>query len=355
MITISQFTMTVGLLPEFIAIIYSFKGLKKSHYVYFRYMFMTWAFLFLGNLLLAISYFNLDFIMYRIGIIINIPLCFTIIILMDSISSSHLDWKKMVAATFFSTTVLITAWEPNAVRLNVTGLGEITPAINGVFLIWSSLLFIFIGLNWLFYSIKIRINAPSKVRKMANINLIGAIIAGPGSMLAFSLGIVWYFPGTDYILIAIGAIFFSKSFQKHPNLGYVLPFTIYRIMIIHSESNALIYKYSWKKIGSVDPNLFANALGGISALLQESLEQWRLRELKFEEGKLLLHKSKTLPIVYALIVSETNNVLLNGLNLFDGLFSKKFAPLFKKDEDTIDLTPFKESLTLVEKAFPIIL
>ncbi|MHA1394880.1 MAG: hypothetical protein ACTSRZ_15355, partial [Promethearchaeota archaeon] len=240
MVLIAQITMLTGLFPELIAIIYSFAGWKKYRYSYFKWMFLTWAFLFFGNVLLSISYFTYDFNTYRLGVIINVPLCFTIIILMDSISSNHIDTKKMILATCISTALIITAWEEGSVKLNTTGLNEITPSLNGTFLIVGSLTFIFAGLNWLFYAIKITIHSPFQIKKIAKINLIGSIIAGPGAMLAFSLGIVWFFPGTDYLLIGIGALIFTSSFNKKPSLGFILPFTAYRIMIIHTESSLLI-------------------------------------------------------------------------------------------------------------------
>ena len=71
------------------------------------------------------------------------------------------------------------------------------------FFLWLGNLLLAIGyltLNLVVYKIGLIATVPLTIS-------IILLIGGPGAALAYASGIVWFLPGTDHFLIAIGALF----------------------------------------------------------------------------------------------------------------------------------------------------
>ncbi|MHA1332334.1 MAG: hypothetical protein ACTSR2_14800, partial [Candidatus Hodarchaeales archaeon] len=305
--------MSIALLPESIAVIMSLRGFLQTGYHHFLYMFLTWSFLLVGNFFLAIAYFTLDFTLYKLGVIASVPLMFSIMVLVDSLSRDHIDPFKLFIVSIIATSVLIFAFEPDAVILHQTLLDETTPSMQGNFMLFSSAVFIVSGFMWVYYMTKIHISAPKSIKKYSKINLSGALIAGPGSAIAFASGFVWIFPGTDYMLIGIGALLCSYSFVKQPKLGYVLPFNVYRLLVIDTNIGMPIYSFTWDSHDLMDSLLFSGAFHGIIMILNESLSRGLVKEITLDQGKLLLKQADDIPLVFVLIASKSHLLLKQGL------------------------------------------
>lgn len=200
--SVGTIVLFIATIPELIALFISVRGYITKRYPHFIFMSSTWFFMFFGTLLLAIAYFDTNIEIYRLAILANIPIMFSIMLLVDSISRQDIDPRKLFVMTIVMTATIIFSFDSNAIKINVSYLGEHAPALAGRFDVAGSALFLLGGFFWLFYMAKIYIHAPKNIKKDALINLIGAIIAGPGAALAFSSGFVWYLPGTDYVCIA---------------------------------------------------------------------------------------------------------------------------------------------------------
>ena len=286
-ITTGTIIISLALIPEFIAVGISLRGYFTKKYPHFLYMSFTWFFMFVGTFLLALSYLFIDKALYPFAIIANAPLTFSIMLLVDSISRKNVDPWKLIAVTIVSTCLIVFSVDSNAVIINKDFFGESAPALSGRFDLAGSAIFIIAGFFWLYYMAKIYINAPLSIKRDAGINLLGAIIAGPGAAIAFASGFVWILPGTDYACIAIGALTCAYAFNRQPKLGYVLPFKVYRIMIINSNSGITLFSYDWDKVQPFDNQLFSAALTGICSILNESLGKGIIREIEFEQGVLI--------------------------------------------------------------------
>ncbi len=81
--TYSAIVMLISTLPSFLAVIVSLYGKYKTNYAHFKYMAIAWLSLFIGNLLISISYIFLDYTMYIWGILLLIPMIFALVALLD--------------------------------------------------------------------------------------------------------------------------------------------------------------------------------------------------------------------------------------------------------------------------------
>lgn len=350
--TVASFVMLSGFIPLFISVIMSIKGYFQYKYRSFLFMALSWGFMGLGNFVIACGYILMDFRVYKIGVLLSIPLGYAIIFLFDSISRDSFSTSKIVIMSILSTALIIFGLEPDVVIENVTGLGEHTPAMTGFFQITGSLVFLFAGLLWLFYMIKIYRNAPLHLKKMALFNLIGSVIAGPGSIIAFGSGFVWLIPGTDYVLIGIGALICTYCFYRQPKLGYVLPFVVYRLQVIQVSSGLPLYEYTWTPLKLNNQTLFSAAIKGVSSILKESLGKWEMREILFDKGMLIFEYDSKLPIAFILISSKSTAIMRQGLTLFKEKFIKNFEAVL--GQNIAELSQFENAEKLIQDSFPFV-
>jgi len=345
--------MFLGTIPELIAVVMSLISYLKHKYPHLLYMSAAWFFLWLGNLLLAIAYLTLNVTIYKIGVLATAPLTFFIVLLMDTISRETLDPRKLFIITIVSSFVLVFAFDENAVIMNTSALGEVAPALNGRFLIAGSSLFIISGVLWFYYMLQIHLKAPKKLKKISSINLIGATIAGPSAAIAFASGLVWILPGTDYMMIGIGALICTYSFVKQPKLGYVLPFKVSRLLAIDINTGLPVYSHTWEEEGLIDSYLFSGAIHGITLILKESLHKGLVKEIRLEEGVLILKQPVIdYPIAFVLIASKTSAILHQALNIFASSFIKEYPK--KMLEEIIHKAQPPSISKIVQNAFPFV-
>ncbi|MHA1143146.1 MAG: hypothetical protein ACTSRW_00225 [Candidatus Helarchaeota archaeon] len=349
-LSISTLILFIATIPELMAVIISLYGYLRTRFPHFFYMFFTWIFLSLGNILIGFAYLFLNTTIYRVGILISAPLAFAIMGLVDSISREHVHAPKLFIISIISTVLFIFAFDLNSVVYNVSILGDITLAMTGPFMIAGSLTFIFSGLLWIYYMLKIHLNAPTSIKKYSLINLIGAILAGPGSFIAFSTGLVWIVPGTDYLFISCGAFLCAFSFWNQPELGYVLPFKAFRLMCINSESGVPIYTHDWDPTNVADDTLLSGAIQALSSILDEGLGKGFVREVKFDNGIMIINRVEDSNLMFVIISSKSSPILLHGLTQFGNDFIDKFRK--EISAKLINMKDFSSADNLIKKNFP---
>ncbi|MHA1316848.1 MAG: hypothetical protein ACTSRR_05905 [Candidatus Heimdallarchaeaceae archaeon] len=350
-LTFSTLIMFISTIPEFIALVMCAINFRKKRYLHYLYMFATWFFLWLGNLLLAIGYLTLNLVVYKVGLLVTIPLTFFIMLLVDSISRESIEPFKLSIVMIVSTLAFAFGLEKNVVALNVSKLGEVGPIVVGRFNYALAASFLVSSVLWFYYFLVLYLKSPKNLRKIASINLLGAIIGGPLAGLAYASGIVWYLPGTDYFLIAIGALLTTYSFSKEPKLGYILPFKVSRLLLIDIESGLPLFSHTWDNSGLVDSYLFSGAIHGITNILNESLHKGLVKEIRLEEASLIIKASeeKDYPVAFVLITNKTSAILSQSLDLLEKNITRTI-PKEKIEEITINQSSNLESY--IESAFP---
>jgi len=350
--TIASGVLIFALIPEMLAAFISLRGYLIYHYNIFKFIFLTWFSLWLGNLCIALGYIFLNFTIYRIGVLISIPLAYSTVAMVDSFEREFTESWKLVLITIISSMLLVLSFEPGAIALNTSTLGELGPSLQGPFMYAGGLLFIVDGGFWAYYMWKIYHRAPSSIRKYAGINLLGGLLAGPGSMIVFASGLIWLIPGTDYLLIGCGAFLCAYAFWKEPKLGYVLPFKVYKLLVVQEYGSIPLYSHNWRKLPIDDNILFSGALSGISMILRESLGGWMISEIKFDQGRLIVSSSKEPGVIFVLITSNSTSILRDGLVVFQQQFLKCFASEIRDREQ--NLVKFERAEELIRTAFPFV-
>ncbi len=352
LITYGFAILALSTIPSASASIISLRSYSRTSYPHFKLMAITWFFLSAGVAFLALSYLFLDLTAYRIGIFITVPLMYSVIFLVDTVSQQKIDPVKIFIATVAASLTFIYGLEPDSVGISVSALGEEHPVLMGKFMLAGSLAFIVSGTYWLYYMVKIYYFCPPSIKKYARVNLLGAILMGPGSALAFASGFVWIFPGTDYLLISIGSLLCTYSFQREPKLGYILPFKVYHLIVIDTKSGIPLFTHNWEETEETEIVLFSSALKAISSILDESLNKGFIREIIFTRALLIIHQPEDSRIIYALVASKSNEILRHGLVLFDKLFRQTYQRKIKENISLV--SQFEEAVTLTERAFPFV-
>ncbi|MHA1732292.1 MAG: hypothetical protein ACTSU5_10125 [Promethearchaeota archaeon] len=351
--TTASVVLLVATIPEFVATCISLAWFVRLKYRHFLYMFVTWLFLALGNLLIALSYLLLDVELYRVGILASVPLLFSIMVMVDSISRDGVDPKKLFLVTVTSSLMFAFAFEEGTVTLHESLLGEVGPTMLGRFSVAGSVVFLLAGLMWLYYMAKVDAGAPAELKGQAHINLVGACLAGPGSIAAFATGFVWVVPGTDYLLIGIGALLTAYSFGRQPKLGYVLQFKVYRLIAIDRTASIPLFTHTWYAEGLGDETLFTGAFQSICAIFDETLGRGLVQEVKFESGILILQSVEDFPVAFILITSKSTPVLRNALKQFAIEFAKRFSGVVKGGLAN-EIGQFGVAVDIVGDAFPFV-
>ncbi|MHA1247634.1 MAG: hypothetical protein ACTSPE_09935 [Candidatus Thorarchaeota archaeon] len=351
-VTLGAVMLLVATVPEILAVVISLKRYLDRGYREYLFMFVTWVFLWLGNLLIGISYLTLDLFVYRLGIAASAPLLFGLMVLVDSVSRDHVDPRKVFVVTAASTVLGLFAFDETSVTLNISALGETGPSMVGGLAISGAIVFVIAGIFWLYYMAVIHLRAPATLKRYSRVSLIGALLAGPGSMVAFATGFVWIVPGTDYLLIGLGALLTAYAFASQPKLGYVLPFEVFRLVAFDTESGIPIFAYTWNEQGLVDSTLFTGAMTGINNLLNESLSRGAVEYIAFEHGVLLIDHFPEVEVAFSLLASRSSAMLHQALRLFAEAFVEKFDAQLRRDKSIT--SAFTAAEEIVDTAFPFV-
>ncbi|MCF2136533.1 MAG: hypothetical protein K9W43_04750 [Candidatus Thorarchaeota archaeon] len=351
-ITIGVAILLVATIPQIMAAYISIRGYLRTRYRQYAFMAFTWLVMWMGTLLIGLAYLTLNTLIYRMGFVIQGLVTFGIMGLVDSVALDHVDSRKLIAVTAAQTALVIYGASEVYVTQHTSVLGEVGLEMTGPLAAAGSIVFILSGAFWLYYMALIDRAVPQTLKKYSRTTLIGAIIAGPGSIIAFASGFVWIFPGTDYLMIGIGAFLTAYAFTRQPKLGYVLRFKVFRLMVFDSESGIPIYTYTWDQRGLVDSTLFSGALTGITNLLNESLSRGAMRDIIFERGVLLIRKTQFENVALTLLSTKSTPILREGLDSFAEAFVREF-------EDALATSlsmpsKFQAADHLIDDAFPFV-
>ncbi len=351
-ITLGAAMLLIATVPEALAVLTSLRGYVERGYREYLFMFVTWFFLWIGNVLIGISYLTLDTQLYRVGIATSALLLFGIMLLVDSVSRDSVDARKLIVVTAAATALAILSLGPDVVTTSVSALGETGLAMTGGFAVAGSVVFLIAGAFWLYYMAMIHLRSPPVLKSYSSISLAGAILAGPGSILAFATGFVWIVPGTDYMLIGIGSFLTTYAFARQPKLAYVLPYKVFRLTAVDMESGLPMYTYTWDSEGLVDETLFTGALVGINQLLNESVSRGAIKHIVFEQGVLMVDHRARWDAAFVLVATRSSPMLQRALTIFAEGFCERFGDQLLEDRSSP--TNFEDGDVLVDSSFPFV-
>ncbi len=349
--TIETVVGLISLVVSFITFGLIFRQYGASRQQYALYMCLTWCWNPVWIFFQVLSKLFLDPFYYKLmNFIIAVETIF-ITMMWDSLYHEKVEPKKMSISVFLATAIFFTAFQPDSVFFYTSPGGITSITMSGIFSLFVALVYIW-GTGVLMISLMagIRKHAPQSLRKNATIGLGGTmIIFGGGISVMAKLTV--FVPGIHMFLIAVGFSLISYEFYKNPKLAYILPSKVHTLLVMNTISGIPVYKYEWSKMEFIDDeSLFSAMLQGIRIILGKSVKKGNVREIKLDEGILLLEYRPEENVAAILVSSKSTLPLKSGISKFLDAFCTKYHDILK----TPDISEITKADEIVEKCFPFI-
>jgi len=209
------------------------------------------------------------------------------------------------------------------------------------------LIFYFISMVYfLFWGIKTFRNAPFLIKKEALLFFVGISIYSLGSGFFFVLyGFATFFIYISDVVALIGLLIFTLAISIEPKLLYILPFTIYRIVVKDNQGYPL-FDHDWSK-SQVSENMFTGFINAVQLMSEEVIKMGGLLDVNLKEGILIIHESERITV--GLATSKTSKLLRDSVSKFTFDFENKFQKQLK--ESCRDMKEYETAHELIEKHF----
>ncbi len=351
-ITIDMIIFLLSAFPISVVSVLLLHEYQRKKYNHLLYMGIAWIFSTLWLVVQAASFLFLSNFLYIVSVLFIIPMAFFHVFALDFMTREKTDLKKIFIITILSTLFAVSCITNQSVKRIEFENGNINLSWDGGMALYGSILSLLTGLFIFYYSVKIYINSPRNVKMYSFLYSIGGCLIGIVTPIIGMFNFHWDIPGVPMPIFTLGIIICAIALLKKPQIAYITPFKALRLSIIHTQSGLSLYTHHWTKTSNSDTDArFTGMMHGISTILNHSLGKGDIKEIQLEKASLLLQRSPDLPVVCVLIATKTSQSLRDGLKNFSTNFFKQFAPHI---QNSTELDPFKEVVTLVEHCFPFI-
>ncbi|MBA7577526.1 hypothetical protein ES708_19379 [subsurface metagenome] len=237
------------------------------------------------------------------------------------------------------------AFQPDAVGFEVEwGYLNVNPV--GIFEVLEDFLAFLLFIPVFYWGLKTWLNAPVLIRKEALIFFIGIIIAAPITLFIF----VFYYWDPSFILysditLSIGMFIMCIAIFKEPKLLYILPFTVYRIVVKDNKGYPL-FDHDWSESDIGEP-IFTGFINAVQLMSEEVMKIGGLVNIDLTEGILILNESEYITV--GLVASKSSRLLKDALIRFTEDFEATFQRNLKKS--IRDKKEYATTYSLIEKYF----
>ncbi len=270
-----------------------------------------WAFL-MGTAFMLISEFllRLSIIFYALG-------GFFAVLFVDLIWRQRPSAWRMSLITVLCGLVFVFSWLPDSVITSDIGEYSI-PRTIGLFdllVLLNLAVSLGIGFHWLVAS---ALRAPRSTKRAARGLLLAAFLMGPCIVLADIL--IDFVIALAFSLLTI--VVLGTYVIRHPQLLYILPFRVYRLLVIDADSGISHFHYDWTE-SEIDNVLLGGLLQGLQTISTEIMKRGAIQEVRLDNGFLLLHKEKR--IFVGLLASQSSRFLEESLKNFAVAFEAEYC------------------------------
>ena len=331
---------------------------KKRHYIHDLLFGLCVAFQ--GGLYLcwALSDVFLSIPIATIGYCLQFPVPFFLIGSLDIINRDSIDPIKMIFCGLIVGAGSIIALTPNLFIIDPDGLrGVITNSLAGSaaieYLIISGLILVYPCANVFYYFRKIYLHATPSLKKWARLALIGAYnfsIVIP-CIVIFKIDKYVPIPAFFALMNIIAYLCICIAFIKSPRLAFILPSRLARITIFETTGGLPLYSYKWESEGqqiAADGDLFTSMIHGVSLLMKESVNRGKIRDIRLDDGILMLYHHEKYPIAVVLIATRYTRFLQECLKQFLDSFIEQNE---SKLQNVYEISQFIGSEKLVDQYF----
>ncbi len=276
---------------------------------------------------------------------ILIPLTLSLVIGVRYSTSESFYSHGFIVVVGLSGLFLYLGFQPNAIIILIQE-GNIWLVWTGLFSIIAMILTAITLVYMFYWGIKTLKNAPFLIKKEAYLFFLGIFFATVIAMIFYIL----YLFDPFYILLSniallIGLVIITLSVMIEPKLLYILPFTVYRIVVKDREGYPL-FDHDWSK-SEISENLFTGFINAIQLMSEEIMNIGGLLDIQVKDGILILHESENITV--GLITSKSSKLLSSSVTNFTRDFENKFEKILK--EGNKDMVEYESAHELIEKHF----
>ena len=276
---------------------------------------------------------------------ILIPLTLSLVIGVRYSTSESFYSHGFIVVVGLSVLFLYLGFQPNAVIIQIQE-GNIWLLWTGLFSSIGMILTAITEVYMFYWGIKTLKNAPFLIKKEAYLFFLGIFF---GSVVAFVFYVLYliepfYILGSNISLL-IGLIIITISVMIEPKLLYILPFTVYRIVVKDREGYPL-FDHDWSK-SEISENLFTGFINAIQLMSEEIMNIGGLLDIQLKDGILILHESENITV--GLITSKSSKLLSSSVTNFTRDFENKFEKVLKEGKK--DMVEYESAHELIEKHF----
>jgi len=276
---------------------------------------------------------------------ILIPLTLSLVIGVRYSTSESFYSYGFIVVVGLSVLFLYLGFQPNAVIIQIQE-GNIWLLWSGLFSSIGMILTTITAVYMFYWGIKTLKNAPFLIKKEAYLFFLGIFFGSVVALVFYVLYLIepFYILGSNISLL-IGLIIITISVMIEPKLLYILPFTVYRIVVKDREGYPL-FDHDWSK-SEISENLFTGFINAIQLMSEEIMNIGGLLDIQLKDGILILHESENITV--GLITSKSSKLLSSSVTNFTRDFENKFEKILK--EGNKDMVEYESAHELIEKHF----
>ncbi len=272
---------------------------------------------------------------------------FSVVLFVDAISRETVDSKKLVAMTAASVFMIFVSLNPNMISTCTSSWG-LSLCMEEDLRIVVSIVGFLISVFLIFYSIKIHLVAPKNLKVHSKWFLIGMFLIGVVGSLSVITELTLIIPAIDQLIMAIGACICAWVMAVQPKLAYILPFKVYRLMVMETEKGTPLYVYDWIRSDvELNNELFSRMFHAMNKITEKSMQS-NIREIHLDQDIFIIQRSTQFEVVCLLVTSKSSQFLRDALNSFAKKFFTKFSNLLSNPSKEDD---FESASELIHEHF----
>ena len=276
---------------------------------------------------------------------ILIPLTLSLVVGVTYITKENFYSHGFIVVVGLSVLLVYLGFQPNAVDIKIQE-GNIWLLWTGLFSNIGMILTAITEVYMFYWGIKTLKNAPFLIKKEAYLFFLGIFFGSVVALVFYILYLIepFYIIASNISLL-IGLIIITISVMIEPKLLYILPFTVYRIVVKDREGYPLS-DHDWSK-SEISENLFAGFINAIQLMSEEIMNIGGLLDIQLKDGILILHESENITV--GLMTSKSSKLLSSSVTNFTRDFENKFEKILK--EGNKDMVEYENAHELIEKHF----
>ena len=342
----------ISLIPSIAATLLAMIQYFKDRYNHLKYLTGMWVCLTIWILFQAISDLYLSIPLHFICFYSLIVMSYFANLFVDSITRDSIDLFKMIITTVVSSAVMLLSIMQNDAVIIKTDAKSTYPTMHGDFRTVALVQMIWLIAVAFYGNLKVFIHTPKHLKFYSFLNVFGNYLWGIQPLWIQFADIEDDFPGIATGSMGIGILIVAIVLIKEPKLAYILPFKVYRILIMDTHSGIILYKHDWNELkAKSSENIFSGMLQAISTMFDHTINKGNVREINFDEAILTLKISKKAPVACILISSSISRTLRNSFNDFS---SEVFSDYEDLNEEPLIKKNYENGNTILANYFPFV-